>query len=193
VALMMVLLRTDRSTDLVDVGRACPGVRIELRYMTSRNGIGRAVYPKGSRCLLRRGTAERLARVQKRLARTGFGLKVWDAYRPASAQRALWEAKPDRRFVAPPARGSKHTRGAAVDLTLVGKDGRELPMTSDFDCFAANARSNYEGGSTARRRNRDLLKHAMVAEGFVANKSEWWHFHDPDWKSYRLTEKSLRK
>src|SRR4051794_39450609 len=98
---------------MINVRALCPTISVELRYATARNGVGRAVYPRGARCLLRRGTAERLCRVQHRLERGGLGLKVWDAYRPLSAQRALWEICPDPRFVAPPRRGSLHNRGAA--------------------------------------------------------------------------------
>jgi D-alanyl-D-alanine dipeptidase len=170
----------------VEIRRVCPAIRVQLRYATPRNGVGRIVYPKQARCLLRRGVAERLCRVQKRLQRDGYGLLVWDAYRPLSAQRALWKVKPDPRFVAPPDRGSKHNRGAAVDLTLVGRDGKPLPMPSEFDEFSPRARANYPGGSAARRRNRDLLHDAMTAEGFQPDRNEWWHFRAPDWERYRL-------
>ena len=177
--------------DMVNVRAICPAIRIELRYSTSRNGVGRPVYLKGSRCLLRRGTAERLCRVQRRLVVQGLGLKVWDAYRPLSAQKALWEICPDPRFVAPPRRGSRHNRGAAVDVTLVDSKGRDLLMPSDFDNFTVRAKVNYSGGTAAQRRNRDALHAAMAAEGFVPYISEWWHFHDPDWRDYRILNLSL--
>jgi zinc D-Ala-D-Ala dipeptidase len=176
---------------MVDVRRACPGVRVELRYATARNGVGRAVYPRGARCLLRRGTAERLCRVQRSLEARGLGLKVWDAYRPISAQKALWAICPDARFVAPPTRGSRHNRGAAVDVTLVRRDGRELRMPCDFDTFSARAKTAYPGGSAEQRHSRDLLQRAMVAEGFVSYAGEWWHFHDPDWRRYPIANVSL--
>src|SRR5437660_1450645 len=99
---------------LVEVRRVCPAIRIELRYATKRNGIGRAVYPASARCLLVSPVANRLARVQHRLEKAGFGLKVWDTYRPLRVQRELWKILPDRRFVAPPEKGSRHNRGAAV-------------------------------------------------------------------------------
>lgn len=172
--------------DMVNVRAFCPGIRIELRYGTARNGVGRAVYANGSRCLLRRGTAERLCHVQQRLAAQGLGLKVWDAYRPLSAQKALWEICPDPRFVAPPRRGSRHNRGAAVDVTLVDARGRELPMPSDFDSFTVRAKANYSGGAPEQRKNRNQLRAAMTAEGFVPYGNEWWHFHDPDWRCYRI-------
>jgi D-alanyl-D-alanine dipeptidase len=175
----------------VNVKAVCPGIRVELRYATARNGVGRAVYPRGSRCLLRRGVAERLCRVQHRLEARGLALKVWDAYRPLSAQQALWEICPDPRFVAPPRRGSMHNRGAAVDVTLADRRGHSLPMPCEFDTFTIRAKSTYSGGTAEQRRNRTLLHSAMAAEGFLPDKNEWWHFHDPDWRRYRLANVSL--
>ena len=193
VALLMMTLRDKIPTDMVDIRTECPRIVVELRYMTSRNGIHRAVYPKGSRCLLRRGVAQRLERVQARLAKAGLGIKIWDAYRPLSAQRALWEICPDKRFVALPARGSKHNRGAAVDLTLINSNGKELAMPTGFDTFSARAHPDYAGGTREQRHHRDALRNAMMAEGFVPAKYEWWHFHAPDWKRYGLTDVSLRR
>jgi D-alanyl-D-alanine dipeptidase len=176
---------------MVSVRAICPTIRVELRYATARNGVGRAVYPRGARCLLRRGAAERLCRVQRRLEERGLGLLVWDAYRPFSAQQALWQICPDPRFVAPPRRGSLHNRGAAVDVTLVNASGRRVPMPCDFDTFTVRAKTAYAGGDPMRRRYRDLLHAAMTAEGFLPDANEWWHFHDPDWRRYRKANLSL--
>lgn len=176
---------------MVSVRAVCPRIRVELRYATPRNGVGRAVYPRGSRCLLRRSVAERLCRVQHRLEAQGLGLKVWDAYRPLSAQQALWEICPDPRFVAPPRRGSMHNRGAAVDVTVVDAIGRELSMPCDFDTFTIRAKTTYAGGTAEQRRHRTLLHAAMTAEGFLPDTNEWWHFHDPDWRRWRLANVSL--
>lgn len=184
-------IKTGDRKEMVRLASVCPSIKIELRYATPHNGVGRAVYPKGARCLLRRGVADRLCRVQKRLEEEGYGLKVWDAYRPVAAQKALWEVLPDRRFVAPPRKGSKHNRGAAVDLTLVDANGREVPMPSDFDTFSVRAHPDYAGGTSQRRHNRDRLRHAMLAEGFKPDKNEWWHFNDPDWESYPPIELPL--
>jgi D-alanyl-D-alanine dipeptidase len=183
---------SDRPGTLVDVAKVCPSIRIELRYGTARNGVGRAVYPRGARCLLRRDVARRLCRVQGRLREKGLGLKVWDGYRPPSAQRALWQVKPDRRFVAPPAKGSKHNRGAAVDLTLVTSDGRDVPMPCDFDTFDRRSRPTYAGGTREQRASRDTLRAAMIAEGFLPDRNEWWHFNAPDWRRYGIIDVSLK-
>jgi D-alanyl-D-alanine dipeptidase len=177
--------------DIVNVAKICPAIQLELRYGTPNNGVGRAVYPKGARCLLRRSVAERLCRVQKRLEEQGLGLKVWDGYRPPSAQRALWDVKPDKRFVAPPTKGSKHSRGAAIDLTLVDTNGKGLPMPCDFDTFDARSRPTYAGGTREQRKNRDTLQSAMMAEGFIPDRNEWWHFNAPDWGKYGIVNVPL--
>ncbi len=179
--------------ELVEVREVCPAVQVELRYATARNLLRRAVYPPGARCLLRPAVAQRLCRVQRRLERQGIGIKVWDAYRPRSVQSALWEILPDSRFVAPPWRGSIHNRGAAVDVTLVTKAGRELPMPTDFDEATEAASPTYRGGSAATRRNRDRLRRAMLAEGFVPEAEEWWHFNAPEWKRYPLLDVPLER
>jgi D-alanyl-D-alanine dipeptidase len=188
----ILAVHSGKPADMVDVTKISPAIRIELRYGTPRNGVGRAVYPKDARCLLRRSVAERLVRVQKRLEARGFGLKVWDGYRPASAQRALWEIKPDRRFVAPPQKGSKHNRGAAVDLTIVTADGDDLPLPCDFDTFDIRSRPTYTGGTREQRKNRVTLRAAMVAEGFIPDRNEWWHFNAPDWQRFEMTEVSIK-
>jgi D-alanyl-D-alanine dipeptidase len=140
---------------------------------------------------LRRAVAERLARVQGRLRRQGLGLKIWDAYRPASVQRRMWALKRGSRYLAPPGRGSKHSRGAAVDLTLVDGRGRELPMPTPYDEFSHRASRRYRGGPAAAQRNRRILETAMAAHGFRLNPGEWWHFDDPHWRRYSLLDLPL--
>ena len=191
VAVFTVALVVNRSQAMVAVTKVCSAVRVEMRYATARNGVGRVVYPRGARCLLRRGTAARLCRVQHRLQMVGLGLKVWDAYRPLAVQKALWAICPDPRFVAPPRRGSMHNRGVAVDVTLVDALGREQSMPCDFDTFTLRAKTTYGGGTAEQRRNRAALHAAMTAEGFVPDANEWWHFHDPDWRRCRLANVSL--
>ncbi len=193
-ALMLVLgagMQDHKPDDIVEVKEVCPTIRYELRYGTPRNGVKRAVYPKGSRCMLRRSAAERLCLVQKRLEKVNLGLKIWDGYRPPSAQQALWDVMPDSRFVAPPKTGSKHNRGAAVDLTLVDAKGRELKMPTDFDTFSPAAHPNYAGGTEESRTNRDTLRAAMLAEGFMPDKNEWWHFNAPDWEKFAIVDVPL--
>ena len=171
----------------------CPRIQIELRYATKQNGVGTAIYPKGARCLLRKSTAERLVRVQLQLEKQKLGLKIWDAYRPLSAQKALWRVCSDSRFVAPPHRGSLHNRGCAVDLTLVDAFGNEVAMPCDFDTFSVRAKVHYTGGLELSRHNRNTLQLAMRSVGFVSYSNEWWHFHDPNWRQFRKINFSLRR
>jgi D-alanyl-D-alanine dipeptidase len=171
------------SDPLVDLTTVDPRIRLDIRYATTNNMTRTAIYAS-ARCMLRKSVAERLRRVQDALARQSLGLKVFDAYRPLAAQRRLWAAMPDPRYVANPARAGRHVRGTAVDVTLVDSEGRELEMPTDYDAFSPASHRNYQGGSTDSRNNRDLLQQAMASEGFVGLASEWWHFDVANWRSF---------
>jgi D-alanyl-D-alanine dipeptidase len=183
---------------LVDIATVAPSIRIEIRYATANNFTGVAVYPV-ARCLLRRDAAQRLARVQEALSARGLGLKVWDCYRPFSVQRRLWKLVPDERYVArpvagadgAPVEGSKHNRGAAVDLTLVRADGSALEMPTDYDDFSERAHRGDDRASASARRNAALLEQVMVAQGFEPLPTEWWHFDAPGWQRYPLSDRPL--
>jgi zinc D-Ala-D-Ala dipeptidase len=177
-------------TDLVEVRRIAPGIRVDQRYATTQNVFGRRLYPH-ARCLLRRGVAERLARVQRRLARQGYGLEIWDAYRPRSVQRVMWRIHPRGGYVGDPRHGSHHNRGAAVDLTLVHADGRPVAMPSPYDEFSARAHLDYPHVSRAVRENRARLLRAMQAEGFIPYRREWWHYVAPDYRRYPMVDVPL--
>ncbi len=172
---------------LVDVTSIEPRLRVDIRYATENNFMHRTLYP-AARCLLRESVARRLARVQDDLAREGLGLKVYDGYRPLSVQKLMWEVMPDERYVANPANGSRHNRGAAVDVTLVDAAGRELQMPSAYDEFSERAHRDYRGGSAAARANRDRLIRAMHRRGFRVLDTEWWHFDAPGWRRYPLLD-----
>jgi zinc D-Ala-D-Ala dipeptidase len=172
---------------LVDLTKAVPGIHTEIRYATSDNFMKETLYPE-ARCLLRKETAEKLARVQKRVAEKGLSLKVFDAYRPLAVQKKMWEKFPLEGYVANPAKGSNHNRGAAVDLTLVDASGGELEMPTPFDEFSEKAHRDYAGGSEASRTNRKILEDAMHAEGFRGITTEWWHFDDVDAKKYPVLD-----
>lgn len=183
--------------ELVDIRELDSSILLDIRYATERNFTGVILYD-APRCLLRRAIAERLVRVQKRLAEHGLGLKMWDCYRPISVQQRLWQLVPDSRYVARPVvrggrpvRGSKHNRGAAVDVTVVDAEGLAVPVPTDHDDFSERAHSRYRGGSRAARRNARLLRRAMKAEGFTPIASEWWHFDGPGWRSYPLEDRPL--
>lgn len=170
---------------LVRLGVVDPRIRVELRYATAANLTGRVIYGSGE-AWLREETAGKLRRAQETLEARGLGLKVWDAYRPPEAQVALWSVFPDARYVAPPERGSRHTRGAAVDVTLVDQVGGELEMPSDYDAMGESADRGWLGGTILARRHVEWLTSAMTGAGFRGIDSEWWHYDDTDWERYPL-------
>ena len=172
---------------LVDVQKTVPGVRVDIRYATPDNFMKEPLYPE-ARCLLRREVAERLKRVQEHLAKQGLSLKIFDAYRPLSVQKKMWAKFPLEGYIANPAKGSNHNRGAAVDVTLADKDGQELPMPSLYDEFSERAHRDYTGGTEEETRNRKTLEDAMQSEGFHGISTEWWHFDAPDAKQYPVLD-----
>lgn len=180
--------------EFVNVKKLIPGIYIDMRYATSRNFTGKVIYGT-SACFLREKVARRLARVQKRLLAQSYSLKIWDAYRPKSAQVVLWKATPRklRRYVANPKKGSKHSRGAAVDVTLVDSLGNDCEMPTKFDDFSIRARSSYPNHTRQAIKHRTILHNAMKAEGFLSVSGEWWHFNDPEWRIYSLSNISLKQ
>jgi zinc D-Ala-D-Ala dipeptidase len=177
-----------RRAELVELTRLDPTIHLDIRYATPRNFTGRAVYPE-ARAFLQRPAAEALVRVSAGLKAAGYGLAVFDAYRPWAITRLFWDITPadKKKFVADPAVGSKHNRGCAVDLTLYElTGGREVEMPSEFDEMTDRSAADYAGGSPDSRARRDLLRRAMEAEGFAVYPDEWWHFDYRDWKLYRI-------
>ncbi|MBB5034788.1 M15 family metallopeptidase [Prosthecobacter vanneervenii] len=169
---------------LVEIGTPADGMVVSLRYTTADNFFKTAFYPKSARALLRPETAAKLTRVQTELKSMGLGLKIWDAYRPLSVQRAMWKTLPDARYVADPAKGGRHNRGAAVDLTLVNSHGQELTMPTAHDDFSERAGAHFNLVSPAAFKNRAKLQEVMQKHGFALFESEWWHFDDTDWERY---------
>ena len=177
-----------RPSDLVELATLDPTIKLDIRYASSRNFLGVALYSQ-ARAFLQRPGAEALVRVQRSLAAEGFGLIVHDAYRPWYVTKMFWDATPPdlHKFVADPAEGSRHNRGCAVDLSLYDlKTGRAVDMPSAYDEMTPRAYPTYEGGSSEQRRLRDLLRRHMEAEGFAVYEFEWWHYDYRDWKSYAI-------
>jgi D-alanyl-D-alanine dipeptidase len=160
-----------------------------MRYATKDNFTGEVLYPV-ARCKLRRAVAARLAKAAKLLRAQDRRLLVWDCYRPTSVQAALWKLVPDERYVADPKKGSRHNRGAAIDLALVAKDGSAVILPTKFDEFSEAAHRDHalvgDSGVEARR-----LAAAMKKAGFVGMPTEWWHFDAPDSAKYPLSDESL--
>ena len=173
-------------SDFVDVRSVDPTIVIDLRYASPNNFTHRPLYPSGMPAMVRFSVAQRLAVAQKFLKTNGYGLKVWDAYRPKAAQAKLWEAIRNNSYVADPKEGigSMHTRGAAVDVTLVDRSGREVAMPTDFDNFTPAAMLYYQGSNPLVRSNLKMLQKAMARAGFYGLRTEWWHFCAGDWTTY---------
>jgi D-alanyl-D-alanine dipeptidase len=175
------------STDLVDIETINPHIRLDIRYARSDNFTHRVLYPR-AKCFLRRAVAEKLSRAQVELERVGRGLQVFDCYRPLSVQKQMWALVPDERYVANPAKGSRHNRGAAIDLTLTMADGKAAAMPTDFDDFSERAHRDYMQLPAPIIANRALLELVMTRAGFVGLPTEWWHFDAADWESFDLLD-----
>lgn len=167
-------------SDFVNVSQYLPNIAVELKYATTDNFTGKIIYDF-QEVYLRLGTLRKLQAVQEELQGMGLSLKIWDGFRPVSAQWKLWEAYPDPNYVSHPETGGRtHCRGNTVDVTLVDSRGQELEMPTGFDDFSAKADRNYSDCSDKAAVNAGLLEHIMVKHGFTTIQSEWWHFADCD-------------
>ena len=177
-----------RPDDLVEVVRLDPTLQLDVRYATDNNFLRAAIYPE-ARVFLQRPAAEAVVRANAALRAHGYGLRLFDGYRPWYVTLLFWDATPaeQRAYVADPTKGSRHNRGCAVDLTLYDlRTGLEVPMPSGYDDFTERAHPDYAGGTPEQRAARDLLRRVMEAEGFTVYENEWWHFDHRDWASYRI-------
>lgn len=175
-------------SDLVELTTLDSTIHLEIRYATSNNLFGTPFYSQ-ARAFLQRPAAEALVRVGARLRPLGYGLLVHDGYRPWYVTKMFWDASPADKhvFVADPAQGSKHNRGAAVDLTLYAvATGAPVEMVSTYDETSDRAYPDYPGGTSRQRWHRTLLRRAMEAEGFTVYDAEWWHFDFADWRRYPI-------
>ena len=177
-----------RPTDLVELKTLMPTIKLDIRYATTNNLFGTVFYSE-PRAFMQRTAAESLDRVNRKLKPLGYGLLVHDAYRPWYVTKVFWDATPDDKkiFVADPSKGSRHNRGAAVDLTLYYlKTGKPVEMVSTYDETTDRAYPNYPGGTSLQRLHRQLLRNAMESEGFTVYEAEWWHFDYKDWQKYTI-------
>jgi D-alanyl-D-alanine dipeptidase len=177
-----------RKAQLAELALLDPTLHLDIRYATSNNLTGRPVYDE-PRAFLQRPAARALVRAHRALIKKGYGLLIFDGYRPWTVTKIFWDVTPPdkHQFVANPAEGSKHNRGCAVDLSLYDlKTGREVEMPSIYDETSERSYPTYEGGTVAQRRARDLLRATMEKEGFSVYPTEWWHFDYKDWKKYAI-------
>ena len=177
---------------LLPLSSYIPGLITDFKYATTENFTKRRLY-KNPAAYGRQLLAKNLEEVQKELKISGLGIKVWDAYRPYSVTKKMWEMVPDERYAANPANGSGHNRGAAIDLTLVDlRTGQELPMPTAFDNFTEKAHQDYQDLPEEVKKNRALLRSIMEKHGFVALETEWWHYSLPDARRFDLLDIPFR-
>jgi D-alanyl-D-alanine dipeptidase len=184
-----------RATELVELVELDPTIKLDIRYATTNNFTGDVFY-KQARAFMQRPAAEAVVRANARLKPLGLGLLIHDAYRPWHVTKMFWDATPEefKDFVANPAKGSRHNRGCAVDLTLYElATGEPIQMVAGYDEFSARSFPLYLGGTSRQRWHRDLLRRTMEAEGFSVYEFEWWHFDYRDWQRYRIGNASFEE
>lgn len=162
-------------SQLVEIKPASHGVLIDLAYATSNNFTGKPVYARAA-CYLHADAEKLLRRAVELAAAQGYRIKIFDGFRPSEAQWVLWNHTPDPDFLANPERGSLHSCGVAVDLTLVGPDGADLDMGTPFDAFTPLSYHGDTAIPAAAQRNRSILLGLMSAAGWDFYMKEWWHY-----------------
>jgi len=177
-----------RKPELVELTTLDPAIHLDIRYATTNDFLGTAVYTQ-ARAFLQKPAAEALVRALQKLQPLGYGLLIHDAYRPWYVTKIFWDATPPegKIFVADPSQGSRHNRGCAVDLTLYDlASGKPIEMPGTYDEMSPRSFPDYPGGTSLERWHRDLLRHAMESEGFTVYEHEWWHFDYKDWHDYPI-------
>jgi D-alanyl-D-alanine dipeptidase len=168
---------------LIEIAPPQFDVDLDLRYATADNLTGRPIYADPL-CLLHPAAADRLEAAIALARGAGWRFRLFDGFRPVAAQWRLWQALPDPRFIADPRRGSTHSRGIAIDLTLVDRDGRALDMGTGFDDMTPQSHHGRTDLPAEAQRNRALLLGLMVAAGWTHYPDEWWHYQLPDPERY---------
>lgn len=186
-------IKSDPNNELVEIKKAIPNITLDIRYATQNNFMQQVMY-RQARAFARKPVVDALKKIQQELNKKGLGLKIFDGYRPYAITVEFYKKASDKNFVANPAKGSKHNRGCAVDLTLINlKTGKELPMPTPYDSFSAAAAANYEPVSPVQRKNRNLLISTMAKYGLKVLENEWWHYDFVGWKNYQLMDIPFEK
>ena len=184
-----------KATNLVELVKLDTSIHLDIRYATSNNILGRPVY-KEARAFLQRPAAEALIKVNKELKSFGYGLLIFDGYRPWSVTKIFWDITPkeNKKFVANPKEGSRHNRGCAIDLSLYEiASGKEVEMTGQYDEMSERSYPGFTGGTAEQHKMRDLLRSKMEANDFTVYDYEWWHFDYKDWRSYGIENVQFSK
>mgnify|MGYP000891452966 CR=1 FL=1 len=183
--------KATRKAELVELVTLDATIKLDIRYATTRNFMGKVVYPE-ARAFLQKPAAEALLAAHRDLRPLGYGLLIHDGYRPWAITKLFWdmtEGSPMREFVADPKSGSKHNRGCAVDLTMYDlATGLAVEMPGGYDEATLRSYPDYKGGPPEARAKRDLLRATMERHGFTVEPNEWWHFNYKDWTSYPILD-----
>lgn len=187
------IVQNDSNQDLVDLESFIPGIELDIRYATKNNFVGQPVYSL-SKAYARKPVAEALKKVQSNFISLGYSLKIFDAYRPYSITVKFYEIYKDTTYVASPYSGSRHNRGAAIDLTIIDLEtGQDVDMGTEYDDFSKKAHPTNKNLSSEVLKNRQLLISIMSKNGFSVYPSEWWHFDYKDWADFELLDISFQQ
>lgn len=173
----------DNLTGFTNIQKLAPDIIVELRYATTNNFTHQVIYDFTT-AIVRTGTAQKLAQASTSVNQLGYRLKVWDAYRPVSAQKRLFDVYPDPEFVAHPNPNFSHQKGVTLDLTLTEADGTELPLPTAFDDFTTSAHRNAPR-TVLQNKYYQTLNTAMTNAGFIGYENEWWDYRDADMDDYQ--------
>ena len=178
----------DKNKQLIEIKKHIPTIKLDIRYAGKNNFAKQAVY-KQARAFARLPVVDALENVQDELKKSGYGLKIFDGYRPYSVTVKFFAIASDKTFVANPKDGSRHNRGCAIDLTLIDlRTGKELEMPTPYDSFAAEAASDFNNLPAKIIQNRKLLRDTMEKHGFRVLNNEWWHFDFIGWQNYDIID-----
>jgi D-alanyl-D-alanine dipeptidase len=184
----LAVSQKDQKKVLIELKKAIPSLKLDIRYATKNNFMHQVMY-KQARAFARKEVALQLQKIQAALYKKGYGLKVFDGYRPYTITVAFYQKASDKNFVANPSTGSIHNRGCAVDLTLTDlKTGKDLVMPTPYDSFSAAAAANYQQATPLAIKNRTFLINMMERYGFKVRDNEWWHFDYKGWENYELLD-----
>jgi zinc D-Ala-D-Ala dipeptidase len=181
-------INAQSDTSIVPLDLIDPAIVQDVHYATTNNFTGKILYPS-AKVFLRKIVADHLSQANQFLkSNHNLRIKIFDGFRPLFVQKLMWEILPDERYVADPSKGSKHNRGAAVDITLVDSDGNELEMGTPYDDFTERASFSAHDVSDLTKTNRKLLRNVMHQFGFFPMETEWWHFDFNGWEKFSILD-----
>ena len=181
-------VKSNSDKELINLEKEIPTIKLDIRYASKNNFTGEQIYNQG-KAYARKPVTEALKRAHAEFTKLGYGIKVFDAYRPYAATVKFYEVYKDTTYVASPYRGSRHNRGCAIDMTIYDlKNGKDLPMPTEYDSFKKEAWPSTPVKDPAIKKNRDLIISVMQKHGIKVNASEWWHFDFVGWQKFEVLD-----